>query len=208
MADAYHVQEMIDGMSKRLGTSTDVELRADCLTVLNEVQRDLWAAMDWFFKHTEESFPFISGTSSYVMDDSVADVTRISDVNGVALDKESWDNYSRLYVPDQATAGTGVIWTLVERDDSSAAVEVRIWPTPNATENGTYRKENRATVLTDAVSSFSSFPQEDRMGLFWGALEVMAMRSNKPQLAQEYKTKHDRSMLSLTEKNKARMGAV
>lgn len=208
MADSLHTQELINRMMIRIGTTADTEGRADALVALNEAQLSLWGAIPWWFKFEETTFPFISGSSEYTLNSDDADVSRISDVNGKPLTKESFDNYAHLFTPDQATAGTPIFWTLLERNIEGALLKVRVWPTPTATENGTYRREKRVTVLTDSDESFSSFPEESRYVIELFALELLMLKSNKPNAAQLYRQEKEQALISLGGKDRTQKEAL
>lgn len=177
---------LIDYCLREYGASADSTARADVLDYLNQAQREVWFAHDWWFREEDGTLELLTGSKSYTLPSDYCDIVRLWAPSGdhiIRIPRKMFDRlYRNLSTVDEEpfVYGVGSL-------DGDGNTEVRVCPTPSQDGTCTAIYELRVTDLSDSASSISKIPSECRDILCDYAMEKFAIRGNRPQSAEMHR---------------------
>ncbi len=163
---------IIDYCCTRMGRpTTDSTLRAQLLLWLNAAQRQIMAVGSktnegtWWFRMQVDTFAFTAGQNYKTLDLDRGDtVLFVQDVNGRLLQKVPLPSFLALYGDNSVADANPTVYAM-QSLDANNVYRVLLWPTPNASTNGTFTKARTYSDLADTTASVSLIPEQFHQSL-------------------------------------------
>ncbi len=182
------IADYISSLTDRIGVN-DAATRARCLTWLQGAELKLWGMRDWWFKQGLEQVAVVGGQGDYSLSVRAMYLHHLVVDSGAPLTYVEPRVFSELCASNPV-AGTPLLWTQVQRL-SDGYPQFQIWPVP-PDAGGTIDviHDLLGQVLADSGSSFSQFPEDDRVIILERALLDAADRhkwtAEKPGLVSDF----------------------
>lgn len=198
-------QEALNYLQERYGTATaDTTARALLLKWFKQAAAEFWNAEDWWWKRQKADFTITEAVSEYTLDTGVESVLTLANGDLDPMNYVDARTFQHLYRPNAATTGTPDTWTFTERDQTSGALKIEMWPTPDATATGQIVQKVRDVTLSDSGSNKSRIPKEWIHCVINRALSIMADYEKQPTEMQAHETKYQQALAACVAENERR----
>lgn len=117
--------------------------------IVNEAANKVASSKKWLWLEDDQTnLTMVSGTKSYLVDPTIADVLELIDQNGAPLSEVSRDTFEDAYRGDTSAAADPTRFTVDGMDGDTRSIKVTVWPEPNEASTVTVRGLRRVAAMT------------------------------------------------------------